>query len=217
MFSPSLGPTIDNTLKNYINMKKIISTVKDYILVGIAVLVPIAVIGVVLSGTLKKLVAATSPITNKLSFGGPLVKTIIATAVVVVVLAVFFFLSGVLFKTYLGSSFKNWLEKKIFARVPFYETIKNVTSQLTGVKKSNYSVVEVSLNKNDTVILGLLTETLSDGRHVVYCPYSPLINIGQMHIVSEEHIKRLDLSLKEFTDVITKLGFESDKIYKKNH
>ena len=55
-------------------MKKAISFIKDNILIGIAVVVPIAVVGVVLSGTLKKLIAATAPITNNISFGGTLVK-----------------------------------------------------------------------------------------------------------------------------------------------
>ena len=47
--------------------------------------------------------------------------------------------------------------------------------------------------------------------------FSPLINVGQMHIVSEENIKHVDLSLKEFTDVITKIGFESNKIHERKN
>ena len=197
-------------------MKKIISTVKDNILIGIAVLVPIAVVGVVLSGTLKKLIALTTPFTKKISFGGPLVETAIVIIILVAILGVVFFVSGLLLKTYLGNSFTNWLENKLLKRIPFYETIKKLTNQFTGIQKGNYSVVAVSLNEKDTTILGLITETLTDGRHVVYCPFSPLINIGQMHIVSEENIKRLDLSLKEFTDIITKIGFESGKVYNKH-
>jgi uncharacterized membrane protein len=196
-------------------MKKIISTVKDNILIGVAVVVPIAVVGVVLSGTLKKLITATAPITNKLSFGGTLVKSIIALVIVAIVLAFIFFISGVFLKTYLGSSFKNWLEKKILVHVPFFETFKNLTGQITGVIKDSYTVVEVKLNDNNAVILGIMTETLTDGRYVVYCPFSPLINIGQVHIVTKENLKRLDLSLKDFTDIITKMGFESDRIQKK--
>ena len=196
-------------------MKKVISFIKDNILIGIAVVVPIAVVGVVLSGTLKKLIAATAPITNNISFGGTLVKTIIALLIVAIVLALIFFISGVLLKTYLGSSFKNWLEKKILVHVPFFETFKNLTGQITGVNKSSYVVVEVKLNENNAVLLGLMTETLTDGRHIVYCPFSPLINIGQVHIVPEENIKRLDLSLKDFADILTKIGFESDKIQKR--
>ena len=197
-------------------MKKIFAAIKDNILIGIAVLVPIAVVGVVLSGTLKKLIVLTTPFTKKISFGGPLVETAMVIIILVVILGVVFFISGLLLKTYLGNSFTNWLENKLLKRIPFYETIKKLTNQFTGIQKGNFSVVAVTLNEKDTVILGLITETLTDGRHVVYCPFSPLINIGQMHIVSEENIKRLDLSLKEFTDIITKIGFESGKVYNKH-
>jgi uncharacterized membrane protein len=198
-------------------MKKIIAFVKDTILLGVAVLVPIAVVVVILYGTLEKLVKATTPITSNISFGGPLVKTAIAIVIVVLVLGGIFFISGMLLKSYLGNSFENWLEEKILNHIPFFKTVKNLTNQFTGVEKNNYTVVEVNFNENDSAMLGVKTETLSDGRHVVYCPFSPLINIGQMHIVSEENIKQVDLSLKEFTDVVTKLGFESNKIHKKHN
>jgi len=198
-------------------MKKIFSFIKEQIVIGIAVLVPIAVVVVVLSGSLKKLADATSPITDNISFGGPLVKTVIASALVILVLAVVFFLSGLLLKSYLGRSFKNWLENMVLTHVPFYDTIKNITSQFTGLNKGKYVVVELSLDGNNSVILGLLTETLSDGRHLVYCPFAPLMNVGQIHIVDDENIKRSGLTLKECTDIITQIGFESDKIYKKKY
>ena len=198
-------------------MKKVVVFIKDTILIGVAVLVPISVVVIVLSGTLKKMVKATSPITDNISIGGAMLKTVIAISIVILVLVVVFFISGLLLKSYLGNRFKNWLEEKVLSHIPFFDTIKNITRQVTGVEKNDYSVVEVNLNENQSNMLGVKTETLSDGRHVVYCPFSPLINVGQMHIVSEENIKRVDLSLKEFTDVITKIGFESNKIYKKNN
>jgi len=198
-------------------MKKIISFIKENVLVGIAVLVPIAVIGVILSGSLKKLADATAPIADNISFGGPLVKTAIASVLVILVLSVVFFVSGLLFKTYLGHSFKNWLENKVLTHIPFYDTIKNLTGQFTGINKGKYVVVELSMDGNNSQVLGLLTETLSDGRHLVYCPFAPLMNVGQIHIVDEKNIKRSDLTLKEFTDIITQIGFESEKIFKKKH
>ena len=76
-------------------------------------------------------------------------------------------------------------------------------------------VVELSMDGNNSQVLGLLTETLSDGRHLVYCPFAPLMNVGQIHIVDEKNIKRSDLTLKEFTDIITQIGFESEKIFRK--
>lgn len=196
-------------------MKKITSFIKDNILLGMAVIIPIAVVGVVLSGTIKKLMDATAPITKNISFGSPLIETAMVILILVVGLGFLFFICGLILKTYLGNSFKNWLDKKVMSHVPFYDTIKNLTGQVTGLKEGNYSVVEVTIGEKSDVILGILTETLADGRCVIYCPFSPLISIGQMHIVSEQSIERLDMSLKDFTDVITKIGFESAKIQEK--
>lgn len=196
-------------------MKKVISFIKEHIVLGIVVIVPIAIVFVVFSGTLKKLMALTTPITDNIDFGGTLIKSLIAGIIIVLVLGTLFFISGVLLKTYLGNRFRNWLDDKILSHVPFYDTMKNLTGQITGFKEGNYAVVEVKMGENSGVILGIMTETLTDGRCVVYCPFSPLINIGQIHVVEKKNVKVLDLSLKDFTDIITKIGFESGKIQKK--
>jgi uncharacterized membrane protein len=163
------------------------------------------------------LIEATEPITEAISIGGTLVKTAVALFIVALVLAFVFFISGLFFKTYLGNSLRNWLEKKILVHVPFYETIKNITTQITGIEKGKYAVVEVCLENQNSSVLGILTETLSDGRHFVYCPFSPLLNIGQMYLVTDDCVKITDISLKDFSDIIGKAGFESDKLYKKIH
>jgi uncharacterized membrane protein len=195
-------------------MKKIITFVKDSIITGMVIIIPIAVIGVILTDVLKKITAATAPLTSKMSIDGPLLEMTIAIILVVIILGVFFFISGLLLKTYLGNRFEKWLEKTILERIPFFQTIRGVTRQITGVEKGNYAVVEVDLYGNNNKSLGFLTETLTDGRCVIYVPFAPLINIGQIHIVAKENIKVLDLSLKDASEIITKIGFEANKVYK---
>ncbi len=41
-----------------------------------------------------------------------------------------------------------------------------------------------------------------------------MIIIGQVYIVVKENVKVLDVSVKEATEIITKIGFEANKIYK---
>ena len=178
------------------------------------VIIPIVVIGVILKDVIKKLMVITTPLSSKMSFAGPLIESIIAGIILVIILGAFFFISGIFFKTYLGSRFENWLEKKVLDHVPFYQTIRGVTRQFTGIEKGKYSVVEVDLYGNANKVIGLLTETLSDGRCVIYIPFAPLINIGQVHIVTGENVKKLDLSFKDVTDIITRFGLEADKVYK---
>ena len=98
--------------------------------------------------------------------------------------------------------------------IPFYKTFLGVANQVAGKEKENYPVVEVDLHGNNNKVLGLLTETLADGRHIVYTPFAPVINIGQVHIVANENIKVLNLSIKDASEIITRIGFEANKFYK---
>jgi hypothetical protein len=152
-------------------MKKIFTFVKDRIITGMLVIIPIVVIGVILKDVIKKLMVITTPLSSKMSFAGPLIEAIIAGIILVIFLGGFFFISGVFFKTYLGNRFENWLEKKILGRVPFYETIRGVSRHISGVEKGKYSVVEVDLYANTNKVLGLLTETLSDRLHSICTIY----------------------------------------------
>jgi uncharacterized membrane protein len=70
---------------------------------------------------------------------------------------------------------------------------------------------------NNTHLQEFKTDTLDDGRYVIYIPFGPLVNIGQTHIVDKENVKVLDMSLKDATDIITKIGFKAHDIYKKNY
>lgn len=196
-------------------MKKIIAAVKDNIITGVLVIIPIVVIGVVLSDSVKKLFKLTYPLASKMTFGGPLVETITAGIIMMLILGAFFFMSGLLLKTYAGRSLQNWLERKVLERIPFYQSLRGITRQLTGVEKGMYAVVEVDLYGNNTRLLGMQTDTLADGRCVIYIPFAPLLNIGQVHIVAKENVKVLDMAVKDATDLITKIGFQAHDVYKK--
>ena len=196
-------------------MKNVIPFIKDNIITGVVVVIPIALVAVILSSTLKKLVDATAPLTDNIIFGGTIFKTAIVVVLIGLILGFFFFINGLILKTYVGNSFKSWLENKILTNIPFFDTLKGVTSQLAGANKGVYKVVAVKINSENSKILGLLTDTLDDGMCIVYCPFSPVINIGQVHIVAKENISKVDMTVKEFTDIITKIGFESNKIHKK--
>lgn len=56
---------------------------------------------------------------------------------------------------------------------------------------------------------------MSDGRLMVYIPFAPLLNIGQVHIIMEENAKVLDISVKDATDIMTSIGFEANNYYPK--
>ncbi len=195
-------------------MKKIIGYFKDTILTGIVLVVPIAVTGIILADALKKIIEVTTPLTKRFAVGGVITETLIVVITVVVVLAVLCFIAGIFYHTFLGHHLEKWLENEVLVHIPFFKTLKGLTKQITGIDKANYPVVEVDLQGNKNKSLGLLTDTLTDGRCVVYVPFSPIINIGQVYIVLQENVKKLDMSIKDATDIITQIGFEANKVYK---
>jgi hypothetical protein len=100
-----------------------------------------------------------------MSFAGPLVESITAAIIIILVLGVFFFIIGLLLKTYPGKSFGNWIEQTLFKQITFFQTLKGVTRQITGVENGLYTVVEVDLYDNNTHFPGLQTDTLNDSRY----------------------------------------------------
>ena len=147
--------------------------------------------------------------------GGAVVRAIIAGILLIILLGLFFFVNGLILKTYLGGRFKNWLNRRLLEHIPFFNTINNVIHQISGVEKGDYGAVEVSLSGSENKLLGIHTDTLPDGRFVVYVPFAPIVSIGQIYLVSRENVKELDIKLKDFMDMISKIGLESNKIYGK--
>jgi uncharacterized membrane protein len=99
-------------------VKKVVPFIKDRIITGVIVVVPIAVIVVILSKAIKKLITLTSPITSNLEIGGTFVRTIFIGLLIVILLVLFFFVNGLILKTYLGNRFKNWLNHSLLDHIP---------------------------------------------------------------------------------------------------
>lgn len=195
--------------------KKVSTFIKDSILTGIVVIVPLVVIGVALSGVIEKLVKITDPLTDIMTLGGTISRTLVATIVIAVGLAVFFFTTGFILNTYYGHRFRDWLEKTLTNHIPFFKTISGVTKQLAGVNNQDYKLVEVDLYGNNNKVFGLQTDILKDGRLVVFTPYAPVINVGQVFIVDPKNVIYLDIPFMDATDIIGRLGFQSSDVYKK--
>jgi uncharacterized membrane protein len=167
-----------------------------------------------LTDVVKKLIKLTAPLTKKFAVGGPIIETIIAISIIIIFLSLLFFLTGLVFKTKPGKQFQKWLQESFLNRIPMYKTLRGITLQLTGVNKDNYPVVEVNLHGSKARSVGLLTDTLDDGRAVVYLPLAPILNIGQVYIIPKEDIKVIDISLKDASDIITQIGFDAKSVYK---
>jgi len=195
-------------------MKKLIEFIKITSIGGLVVIVPIAIVTIVIGDTFKKLIEVTKPLTEHMSFG-PLTNSIIAVLIVAFLIIAIFFLAGLLLNTFWGKIVKSWFETKIFERIPMYSTFKGLTQSFVGIESSDFPVVEVDLYGSESRVLGIVVEQIPNGRLMVFIPLSPLVTVGQLNIVPNNCVKKLDGSLPDMVKCISQMGLEAGKLFKK--
>ena len=196
-------------------MKSAINFIKTSVFGGIVVIIPIAIVIVVLADAYNQLLTATAPLTEKMPFG-PFTNAILATLIVLLIIVFIFFIAGMLLNTFWGKSIHNWLDKNLLQRIPMFSTLQGLTERVAGIESSNFPVVEVDLYGSGNKMLGLVVETLPDGRFMIYMPSSPVITIGQIFIVSKDSVTILDASIKDTIECLSQMGIGAEKMYPQN-
>lgn len=193
-------------------MKNLITFIKTTVIGGLIVIVPLAIIVFVVSDTVDTLITATKPLTQDLPFG-IYANAMIAVLIVASAIIGTCFIAGFLLNTFFGTTVKNWLERNLLERIPMYSTLRGLTRSLAGIDGADYPVVEVNLYGSDSRVLGVLVDRLPDERHVVYVPSSPVVTVGQLHILPGTHIKETELSMVETIGCLSQMGLEANKLY----
>ena len=194
-------------------MKRLIEFIKTTAIGGLVVIIPMTILTVALGDTLKKLIKITQPLTENMPFS-PLANSILAVLIVALVVIAIFFLAGLLLNTFWGKVAKNWIETKIFERIPMYSTVKGLTQSFAGIESSDFPAAEVDLYGSNSRVIGIVVEQLPDDRLMVYIPISPLVTVGQLYIVPKDCVRELDASLLNTIECITQMGIEAGKLYK---
>lgn len=194
-------------------MKNLVTFFKTTIVGGLVVIVPLAIIAFVVGDAVSSLVAVTKPLTQDLPFG-TLANALIALLFVITIIIAVCFTAGFLLSTLWGAAIKNWLEKNLFERIPMYTTLRGLTQKFAGIEDADFPVVEADLYNSDNRVIGVLVDTLPDERQVVYVPYSPIVTVGQLHILPKARITETDLSMSETIGCLSQMGIEANKLYK---
>lgn len=182
---------------------------------GLVVIVPLAILVYFIGDAVNSLIEATRPLTADLPFG-PLANALIAALVVALVIIAICFVAGFLLSTFWGRTAKDWLEEKVFERIPMYATLRGLTQRFAGIEDADYPVVEVDLYDSDSRVLGVRVDELPDGRHMVYVPSSPMVTIGHVHILPASRVTETDLSLSETIGCLSQMGLEARRLYSHN-
>ncbi len=194
-------------------MKKFLQFTKTTVLGGLVVIVPVAILIYAGGEIFVSLIEITTPLTAWMPFH-PAFNALIASAAAIAITVAICFFAGLLLNTLWGNAVRDWLEKKVFSRIPMYSALKGLTQRFAGIENSGYPVVEVDLYGSDCRVLGVVVENLADGRKAVYIPSSPVVTVGQMIVVPTSSLKEIDASLTEMFTSVSQMGIETIKLYK---
>ena len=193
-------------------MKNIVTFVKTTVIGGLIVIVPLAIIAFVVGDAVNSLVTTAKPLTQDLPFGA-LTNTLLALVLVTAFIIAVCFSAGFLLSTLWGAAIKNWLEVNLFERIPMYTTLRGLTQKFAGIEGADFPVVEADLYNSDGRVLGVVVDSLPDERQVVYIPSSPVVTVGQLHILPKTRITETDLSMSETIGCLSQMGIETGKLY----
>ena len=186
-------------------MKSLYQFLKTTVVGGLVVLVPVAIC-VYLIGAVAKTVLTVSDQIGKLlhiqSLGGIVAVELVAVFVIVAVC----FVVGLLVQTTGGLAIGNWFEKRLFNILPGYQMIKKIARQFSGGGEETLGT-PVVVKFGDSRQIGFLVEECPSGEVAVFIPLAPALSLGSVHIIPAEHAERLNATLSQVADCITKVGF----------
>jgi len=131
---------------------------------------------------------------------------------VLIVLIFLVVISGLLSRSAIGEMLGKRLEDIVSKIVPGFSVIKQLFSEpkeMFGGKKIKSALALI----DDAWLFAFILEEKNDADLiVVFVPSSPVPTSGNVYLMKEEQLKRLDITVKETVRCITQLGIGSSKI-----
>ena len=186
-------------------MKSLYRFLKTTVVGGLVVLVPVAICAYLIGAVVKTVLTVSAQIGKLLhiqSFGGIVALELVAVLAIVAVC----FVLGLLVQTTGGRTIGNWFEKRLFNLVPGYQMIKKISRQFSGGGEETLGT-PVAVKFGDSRQIGFLVEQYTTGEVAVFIPLAPALSLGSVYIIPAEHTERLNATLSQVADCITKVGF----------
>jgi uncharacterized membrane protein len=125
-------------------------------------------------------------------------------------------LLGLAARLAIGRQLGDWLESNTIGRLPLYRTIKSLTARFAAVEKSGRFEPALIHGSNDQRDFAFLMEDLGDGYATVMFPRAPTPMVGSLKIVPLAQVEVLDVSLGDYTAVISHWGVGAKQLLEKD-
>jgi uncharacterized membrane protein len=193
-------------------MKTLTDFLKTTIIGGLLFLVPAVLIVLLIKQAVKLASKILVPIEKLLPaerIGGVALEHLLA---VLLILAVCF-LAGLAARTSPGAKLNAWLERAILRRVPGFGLVKRVTKEMANIEnQSDFCVALARIE--DAWVLSFIVEKLDNGLLAVFVPSVPTPAAGSIYYLTEDRVKRLDVSVSSAIQCIMRLGVGSKELLK---
>ena len=187
-------------------MDRLKNFLKNTILGGLLVLLPLAIFLFILSWIFGLVRKAISPLTIIVMEKSP-IQGLVADVSVIVTLIVVCFAVGVIVRTKVGKWLHTALESKILLRAPGYMLIKETIFQFLGKKKPPFSSVAlVDLFANGALATAFITDEHEDGSYTVFVPTGPNPTSGLIYHMPQNRVFPVKVSIEQAMRTIISCG-----------
>jgi uncharacterized membrane protein len=191
-------------------MKSVITFVKATLIGGVLFLVPLVATIVILSKAMRYVAQILRPVEHMIPR-----RTIVGLAVadvlaIVCLLAIGFF-AGLLAQTAIGKRLSRRIEELILGKIPGYTLLRGIIGDPENIG-GNHELKVALARIDDAWLLSFIVEELPDGMLAVFVPSAPTPTAGNVYIMTEQQVRRLDVPVAAATKCIMQLGVGAGKL-----
>ena len=192
-------------------MKNVTEFLKTSVIGGLVVLLPVWLVAMALKKIAGAAQAVAGPVAEKLAGDTHLVTPILITLVVIAC-----FLTGVLVRTAAGRWLIQALERRLLEHLPGYTLFRSVTRRFAGEGEDVGFAPALAVFDN-ALVPAFVVEKHDDGRYTIFVPSAPAPASGAIHILPGSRVHLLDVSLAKMVKCISSWGAGSRELLAAMH
>ena len=185
-------------------MKRLLDILKTTALGGIGILLPLLLLCLLIREIFEFVVALAVPIT--VLFPPGMLERLNAPELIAVLLILgVSFLFGLAARTAMGKRLGRTIERSVIERLPLYSFVKNLSAAIMPSKEQGFKpglLKSADGSKEPVYVI----EEQDNGDFTVLVPWVPMSFTGSLKVVPSERIELLDITLMEFSRILSQLG-----------
>jgi uncharacterized membrane protein len=181
-------------------MKPIWEFVKNTLVGGLLVVVPLYLAVLLLLKAMQTVAGLVRPVAKLLPPALP-AENLLSLLLVLGIC----FLLGLALRARTGRAIRERIEQSLFERIPGYALIRSLTQRLAGESRENVwqpALAEIE----EALVPAFIIEELEDGRFTVFVPSIPTPLAGAVYVLSRERVHPLDVPFTQAIQTVSRWG-----------